>query len=147
LVPAGIPILSLGCGAGEPVERSLIEAGHPLTGVDFSPEMLAIARRRFPACEWIEADMRGLQIGRRFGGIVAWDSFFHLTADDQRAMFPVFARHLAPGGVLLFTCGPAAGEAVGAVEGRAGLPRQPVAGGLRHADGGERPPAAPLRGR
>ena len=52
--------------------------------------------------------MRGLDLGRRFGGIVAWDSFFHLNAEDQRATVPIFARHLAPGGALLFTSGPGA---------------------------------------
>ena len=34
-------------------------------------------------------------------------------------MFPVFARHLVPGGALLFTSGPGDGEAVGAVGGAA----------------------------
>ena len=32
--------------------------------------------------------MRTLDLGRRFGGIVAWDSFFHLTRDEQRAVVP-----------------------------------------------------------
>jgi hypothetical protein len=32
-------------------------------------------------------------------------------------MFPVFARHLLPGGGLLFASGPDAGEAMGSVEG------------------------------
>ncbi len=116
-MPEGASVLSLGCGAGEPLERHLIAAGHPLTGVDFAPEMLALARARFPAAEWLEADMRGLDLGRRFGGVMAWDSFFHLTREDQRAMFPVFARHVAPGGALMFTSGPEDGEAVGRVAG------------------------------
>ncbi len=117
LVPAGAPVLDLGCGTGEPIARHLIAAGHPLTGVDAAEPMLAIARARFPDAQWLQADMRGLDLGRRFGGIVAWDSFFHLDRDDQRAMFQVFARHLALGGALLFTTGPADGEAVGAVDG------------------------------
>jgi len=57
--------------------------------------------------------MRGLDLGRRYGGIVAWDSFFHLAAHEQRAMFPVFARHAQPGAPLLFTSGPEAGTAIG----------------------------------
>jgi hypothetical protein len=44
---------------------------------------------------------------------MAWHSFFHLTPDDQRAMFPVFARHAAPGAALMFTSGPEHGERVG----------------------------------
>jgi ubiquinone/menaquinone biosynthesis C-methylase UbiE len=116
LAPPG-RVLDLGCGAGEPIARALVEAGRALVGVDFAGAMLAIARERFPAQEWIEADMRRLDLGRRFAGIVAWDSFFHLTPEEQRAMFPLFARHLTPGGVLLFTSGPDAGEAMGTVEG------------------------------
>jgi SAM-dependent methyltransferase len=118
LVPPGAAVLDLGCGTGDPVAAWLIAAGHPVVGIDFAEPMLAIARARFPGAEWRAGDMRELALGRRFGGIVAWDSFFHLTADEQRAMFPHFAAHLAPGGALLFTAGPAAGEAMGEVEGR-----------------------------
>lgn len=59
------------------------------------------------------ADMRELNLGRRFDGIVAWDSFFHLGADDQRAMFPRFAAHAQPGAPLMFTSGTSEGEAIG----------------------------------
>lgn len=111
----GAAVLDLGCGAGEPVAGWMIAQGHALTGVDLTEEMLAIARARFPGADWIRADMRGLALGRRFDLIVAWDSFFHLAPGAQRAMFPVFAAHLAPGGRLLFTSGPAAGEVWGRV--------------------------------
>ena len=40
--------------------------------------------------------MRELALGRKFSGILAWDSFFHLRHDDQRRMFPVFRQHAAP---------------------------------------------------
>jgi ubiquinone/menaquinone biosynthesis C-methylase UbiE len=119
LLEPGAQVLDLGCGAGEPIAHYLVEAGFTVTGVDFSDAMLAIARERFPTQTWVHADMRGLDLGRQFGGIVAWDSFFHLTAADQRDMFPTFARHLVPGGALVFTSGPEAGEVMGTVEGRA----------------------------
>ena len=61
--------------------------------------------------------MRVLQLPERFGGIVAWDSFFHLTPDDQRLMFPVFRQHAAAGCALLFTSGTSLGEAIGEFEG------------------------------
>jgi SAM-dependent methyltransferase len=116
-VPPGAPLLDAGCGAGEPIARHLIAAGHPVTGIDVAEPMLAICRRRFPGQTWLQADMRRLDLGRTFAGIVAWDSFFHLTAAEQPATLAVFARHLAPGGALLFTAGPDAGEATGSVEG------------------------------
>lgn len=117
LAPEG-PILDLGCGAGEPIAAWLVGQGRAMTGVDFAAPLLDRARARLPG-DWILADMRTLDLGRRFAGILAWDSFFHLTEVEQRAMFPRFARHLAPGGALMFTSGPEAGEAIGAVDGRA----------------------------
>ena len=61
--------------------------------------------------------MRSLSLGRKFDGLIAWDSFFHLTADDQRAMFAIFRDHAASGAALMFTSGPAHGEAIGEFEG------------------------------
>ncbi len=112
-------ILDVGCGAGEPIARYLVEAGRAVHGVDFARAMLDISRRRFPQHRWTHADMRSLDLAETFGGVVAWDSFFHLTADEQRQCLPRLARHVAPGGGLLFTCGPQEGEVVGTVEGDA----------------------------
>jgi len=48
--------------------------------------MIALARARLLDDEWIVADMRHLALGRQFDGILAWDSYFHLSQDAQRAM-------------------------------------------------------------
>jgi len=58
-------------------------------------------------------DMRNLALDRRFGGILAWDSFFHLDHEQQRRMFAVFAAHASPGAMLMFNTGPQHGEAIG----------------------------------
>jgi SAM-dependent methyltransferase len=113
LLPAGGRVLDLGCGPGVPIARYLAAAGCAVMAVDAAPRMIELCRANVPAAECLVADMRGLTLGRCFDGILAWDSFFHLTQDDQRAMFPVFRRHAAPGAALLFTSGPAQGEAIG----------------------------------
>ncbi|MCU0354969.1 MAG: class I SAM-dependent methyltransferase [Cytophagales bacterium] len=110
-------ILDLGCGSGEPIARFLIEKGCTVTGVDGSAKMIAMCKERFPQMEWIRSDMRELNLGRKFDAIIAWDSFFHLSVDDQRNMFPVFDSHVAPGGTLLFTSGTENGEVYGQMEG------------------------------
>ena len=79
--------------------------------------MIALARARMPEETWRVADMRTLALGCRFDGILAWDSFFHLTRDDQRRMFQVFAAHAAGRGALMLTSGPQDGEAIGSFEG------------------------------
>ena len=117
LVPTGGSILDLGCGMGEPIAQYLIGRGHPVTGVDSSPALIAIARERFPGQEWIVGDMRALDLGRRFDALIAWHSFFHLSPEDQRAMFPRFAAHVRPGAPLMFTSGWSHGESIGAWQG------------------------------
>ena len=106
-------VLDVGCGMGEPLARYLIEQGCRVVGIDSSPSMIAICRGRFPESEWRVSDMRALELGRHFEGILAWDSFFHLCADDQRAMFPRFAAHARHGAPLMFTAGHVSGEAIG----------------------------------
>jgi SAM-dependent methyltransferase len=109
----GADVLDLGCGGGEPMAAYCIEKGFNVTGIDIAEPMIALCRQRFPGHTWQTADMRGLDLGRRFAAILAWDSFFHLSPDDQRSMFAAFARHAAPGCSLLFTSGPDDGEIIG----------------------------------
>lgn len=80
----GSSVLDLGCGGGEPVARFLVDHGMHVTGVDSSPQMIALARSRMPKQEWIVGDMRRLALNRRFEGILAWDSYFHLTHEALR---------------------------------------------------------------
>ncbi len=111
-------ILDLGCGGGEPIARYLLDRGADVTGVDVAPALLAICRRRLPAMRLFRADMRRLDLGRTYEAVIAWDSFFHLDADDQRATFAVFRRHAAPGAALLLTTGHGAGIAIGDLGGQ-----------------------------
>lgn len=110
-------MLDIGCGSGEPIARFLAGRGHSITGVDGSPEMIALFRANLPGETAEVADMRCLKLDRRYGGLIAWDSFFHLSPHDQRMMFPIFCDHCEPGAALLFTSGPAFGEALGTMEG------------------------------
>ena len=117
LMPRRAALLDLGCGSGEPIARHFVEHGHDVTGVDSSPRLIELCRQRFPAHAWIVEDMRALDLGRTFDGILAWDSFFHLRPGDQRRMFPVFRQHAASDAALMFTSGPAHGVAMGTWQG------------------------------
>lgn len=111
----GGAVLDIGCGSGDPIAAYILDKGFAVAGVDIAPAMIDLARARLPNATWKVADMRTLTMGQRFDGILSWHSFFHLTADDQRATLARFADHLYPGGMLLLTVGPAATEAVGRV--------------------------------
>ncbi len=110
-------VLDLGCGAGRPIATYLTERGARVTGVDGAASMIEVFQRVLPGVRAIHADMRGLTLGEPFDAILAWNSFFHLSPDDQRAMFSTFSTHAAPRAVLMFTSGPSASVAIGQVEG------------------------------
>ncbi len=112
LVPSGGAILDVGCGAGDPVAGYLIEQGFVVTGVDTSDPLLAKARARYPQARWLRADMRTLDLDERFDAIVAWDSFFHLSREAQRACIATFGAHATSSAAVLFTSGHLHGEAI-----------------------------------
>ncbi len=118
-VQQGGSLLDVGCGSGEPIAHYFVERGHPVTGVDASPSLIALCRTRFPHQTWTVCDMRAMDLGAEFDGIVAWDSFFHLDPAAQRSMFARFRQHAKPGAPLLFTSGPDSGEAIGSFNGEA----------------------------
>ena len=109
-LPSRAKILDLGCGMGEPIAQYFIEQGFNLVGVDGSEKLITLAQNRFPSATWIVEDMRNINLLLKFDCIIAWHSCIHLSADDQRKMFQIFADHLNPNGMLLFTSGHEAGE-------------------------------------
>ncbi|MEZ5842155.1 MAG: class I SAM-dependent methyltransferase [Hyphomicrobiaceae bacterium] len=117
LLPPAARVLDLGCGSGAPIAALLAANGHRITGVDSSPSMIAMCRARLPGHEWRVGDMRDVALHCRYDGIIAWDSFFHLTANDQRRMLARFQAMARPGAPLMFTAGPRHGEAVGSFQG------------------------------
>jgi SAM-dependent methyltransferase len=106
----GGPVLELGCGTGR-VAVPLAEAGLTVVGLDRSPDMLAIARRKRTALpsdvrrrlRFVEADMTEFRLGRRFGlAFAAFRVFMHLLDPEaQRASLAAVRRHLRPGGLLV----------------------------------------------
>jgi len=103
-------ILDVGCGMGEPIAQYFIEQGFSLTGIDGSEGLISLAKIRFPKNTFLISDMRTLNLNKKFDCIIAWNSLFHLSQEDQRKMFIIFEKHLHYNGILLFTSGPEAGE-------------------------------------
>lgn len=103
----GGSVLELGCGTGHKL-IPIASDGRPCVGLDFSPDMLAEARRkadeRGVAVEWIQGDMRAFDLGRTFDFVfIAANSLLHLhAAEDLVSCFRAVRRHLAPGARFAF---------------------------------------------
>ena len=99
----GGPILELACGTGR-VSLPLAKAGFAVTGVDISDSMLAEARKKAAAAavaiEWLKADMRSFDLGRKFPLVIfPFNTIAVLHGlEDLEACLSCVKQHLAPGG-------------------------------------------------
>ncbi|MGI9009223.1 MAG: class I SAM-dependent DNA methyltransferase, partial [Streptosporangiaceae bacterium] len=100
--PAAETLLELGCGTGAVL--AALAGDLAVTGVDQSPEMLAIAGRTVPGARLVRADITAFGLGARFDvAICVFDTLNHLTAlTDWLALFARVREHLADGGLLVF---------------------------------------------
>ena len=100
-VSAGMSILDVGCGPGY-VSAAAAERDAAPTGLDFSNEMIAIAKRMFPKIEFRQGDAQNLPFDdASFDRVVANFALLHL-ANPERAMAEA-NRVLKPGGRFGFT--------------------------------------------
>jgi SAM-dependent methyltransferase len=100
--PAAGSLLELGCGTGAMLAG--LAPGLAVTGVDQSPEMLAVAASAVPAARLVEADMTAFSLETRFDvAICVFDTLNHLPRlADWRAMFARVHEHLADDGLFVF---------------------------------------------
>jgi len=110
LIPPGSDILDVGCGAAIPNAKYLSEKGFRITGIDISHKLLEEAQTNVPGGEFIKTDIAGYETNKKFAGIVAWDSLFHLKREEHEAVFQKLYDLLESNGYLLFTHGGSEGE-------------------------------------
>jgi len=113
LLPPGGDVLDVGCGAGIPVARFLVDAGFKVTGVDVSSSMLELARVHVPEANFLKMDMRQLEFDADcFDGICAFYSLFHVPREEHLQVLIGFNRLLRQDGILLFSSGMSAWEGI-----------------------------------
>ncbi|WP_051945258.1 class I SAM-dependent methyltransferase [Streptacidiphilus rugosus] len=100
-VRVGAEIADIGCGPGH-VTAHLCGRGANAFGLDLSPEMVAVARRRHPDIRFTEGSMTALDLADgSLGGVVSWYSIVHTPPTSLPTVFAEFHRVLAPGGQLM----------------------------------------------
>ncbi|GLW33996.1 class I SAM-dependent methyltransferase [Actinoplanes regularis] len=95
------PVLDAGCGPGR-LTGHLAGLGLNVSGLDLSPEMIAVARQAHPPLEFTVGSVLDLdRPDNSLGGVVAWYSLIHMPPEDLPRAFAEFYRVLAPGGHLV----------------------------------------------
>lgn len=94
-------LLDVGCGTG--LSLSFLDRRFDCTGLDVSPAMLRVARRRLPGMRLVQGDMRAFSLGTEFDALTCLFSAvgYLTTVGDIRRAYTAFAHHLRPGGVAL----------------------------------------------
>lgn len=103
---SGLRVLDLACGFGRIANR-LAVLGHQVTGVEYQPGFLDIARqaaeRNGLEVEYLEQDMRQIDFPPQFDrAIMMFNSFGYFTDEENLRVLQNIARALKPGGVLGF---------------------------------------------
>ena len=99
----GVSVLDLGCGTGKLTAR-MVEAGHPVTAVDFSENMLAAAAKNAPGAAFLQGELMDVPqlLGeRKFDCIIAGYAIHHLPDAEKYALLTALREHLNPEGVIV----------------------------------------------
>jgi SAM-dependent methyltransferase len=95
-------VCDLGCGPGHLAGYLRARGLRDVIGLDLSPGMLEQARRLNPDIEFLQGDMRALDLpDGSLAGIAAFYSIIHNPKDGVTAVLRELRRVLKPGGVLL----------------------------------------------
>lgn len=94
-------VLDAGCGTGR-VAIEVARHGVEVLGADVDASMLATARERGPDIDWVQTDLRTMDLGRTFDLVVmAGNVPLFTPAGTQAELVVGVARHVAPHGVLV----------------------------------------------
>jgi len=105
------PVLELGCGTGR-ISLPLVRAGCEVAGIDISPRMLEVIRRKADALltpperarlRVFCADMRAFELDTRFPTVICPFSAFNFLVEDREleSALACIRRHLTAGGCFV----------------------------------------------
>jgi SAM-dependent methyltransferase len=100
--PSAGTALELGCGTGALLAG--LAGSFSVTGVDHSPEMLALAARAVPGAQLLQADITAVSLPSQFDVVICmFDTLNHvMTMDGWLAVFGRAYEHLSDGGLFIF---------------------------------------------
>jgi SAM-dependent methyltransferase len=101
-MPHARSLLELGCGTGALLAG--LSGDLALTGIDQSPQMLAIAAETVPGANLVRGDMTAFTFAGRFDVVICmFDTLNHVPSfDGWLSLFSCVHEHLVEGGLFIF---------------------------------------------
>ena len=97
-VASGKDVLDVACGTGVLFPDYLARNVKSLTAIDISPEMVRIAREKFPGITILCGDVEEIDFGRKFDCIMVYNAFPHFP--EPARLIERLSGLLNPGGTL-----------------------------------------------
>jgi 2-polyprenyl-3-methyl-5-hydroxy-6-metoxy-1,4-benzoquinol methylase len=97
--------IDIGCGSNSRILNLLQQHGFEVEGLDFSIEMLNLAKHVNPQIVYHHADICNWNFPKKYEFISAWDSIWHVPLAQQEAVLRKLCKSLSEGGVLIFSSG------------------------------------------
>lgn len=99
-IRSGSKVLDIGSGPGH-IASHLTKLGASVTGVDFSPRMVEVARKKYPQITFEQADAEELPFEAGYFDTVVANYVVHHLARPEKVLSEVY-RVLKPGGRFAF---------------------------------------------
>jgi len=110
LVPKGGNILDVGCGGGHYAEF-FVKEGFKVTGIDFSPALVRVSKKRVPMGKFIVMDMEKMSFpSSSFDGVWMSASLYHVPKKNAPEILKKVFEFLRPGCWLYISVREGVGE-------------------------------------
>jgi SAM-dependent methyltransferase len=98
-------VLEVGSGTGH-LAKYFLAQGFGYSGLDYSEQMIALARQKTAAVDFMQGDMRHFTLKQPVESMIVTGRTisYLVTNGDIRAAFSSFYNNLIPGGLLCFDC-------------------------------------------
>lgn len=95
----GKNILDIGCAMGS-FTKYVADKGYIVDGIDLSPKMIEIAKRKVSNVNFYVMDMTNIQIDKKYDGLMMINSTIHIPKSETVAMFKSFKNLLVDDGII-----------------------------------------------
>jgi ubiquinone/menaquinone biosynthesis C-methylase UbiE len=98
----GFELMDMACGTGS--HAQILKNDFKVTGVDINKDMLKIAREKVPEADFIQGDMKDLEIEAKFDVVICIFSAIHYNTNYSELEITLtnFYKHMEDGGILIY---------------------------------------------
>lgn len=100
-VPKGSTFLDCGCGSGALLKVANVKRNTKVTGIDIRKDQCLFAKRLCPTGDFIPADIRKFNLGKKFDAVNCSDVVEHFFPKEREIIFANLDRHVKNNGTLV----------------------------------------------